>query len=190
MNSANAEEDSRRNRLHLLLIAVTTGVAILVSLYCLFTGRFIVFQNLFYIPIILSCMCYMMKGFAYSVCLAVLYMLLIVSFTSESSIIEQALARVVLFVAIAGVVTFLSTRRKRAEEERAKLVLELQESLEKVRMLSGLLPICAACKKIRNDQGYWEHIETYIRDHSEADFSHDICPECAERLYPEYYKKK
>jgi hypothetical protein len=117
-------------------------------------------------------------------------MLLILSFTSEGNIIIQALVRVALFIGIAGVVTFLSTQRKRAEEEQLKLVLELQESLEKVKMLSGLLPICASCKKIRNDKGYWEQMEIYIRDHSEAEFSHSICPECAERLYPEHYKKK
>jgi len=53
-----------------------------------------------------------------------------------------------------------------------------------VKTLSGLLPICAACKKIRDDQGYWNQIETYVKAHSEADFSHSICPECAKRLYP------
>ncbi|MCX5804853.1 MAG: PAS domain S-box protein [Proteobacteria bacterium] len=83
-----------------------------------------------------------------------------------------------------------STERKQAEEEREKLIVELQEALNKVKTLSGLLPICASCKKIRNDEGYWEQIELYIRDHSEAEFSHSICPECAEKLYPEYYKKK
>jgi PAS domain S-box-containing protein len=80
--------------------------------------------------------------------------------------------------------------RKMAEEEREKLILELQKSISKIKTLSGLLPICASCKKIRNDYGYWEQIEIYIRDHSEADFSHGICPECAKKLYPEFYKKK
>jgi len=82
------------------------------------------------------------------------------------------------------------TDRKLAEEEREKLILKLREALSQVKLLSGLLPICASCKKIRNDKGYWEQIELYIRDRSEADFSHSICPECAERLYPEYFKKK
>jgi PAS domain S-box-containing protein len=81
------------------------------------------------------------------------------------------------------------TERKLAEEEREKLILRLQEAYAKVKTLSGLLPICSSCKKIRNDKGYWEQMEVYIRDHSEADFSHGICPECAEKLYPEYYKK-
>ena len=69
--------------------------------------------------------------------------------------------------------------RKRAEQEKENLVVELQEALSQVKKLSGLLPICASCKKIRDDQGYWQQIEAYIRDHSEAEFSHSICPECA-----------
>ena len=84
----------------------------------------------------------------------------------------------------------LALMRKQLEEERERLILELREALSKVKTLSGLLPICASCKKIRNDKGYWEQMEIYIRDRSEADFSHGICPECAEKLYPEYYKKK
>ncbi|GAB4547249.1 MAG: hypothetical protein Kow0063_41880 [Anaerolineae bacterium] len=55
-------------------------------------------------------------------------------------------------------------------------------------MLSGLLPICASCKKIRDDEGYWHSVEVYIRDHSEADFSHGICPDCMQKLYPDYTK--
>lgn len=123
-------------------------------------------------------------------CLTVFYMVLILVFTSESGIIMPALIRVVLFITIAGVVTFLSIRRKQAEEERERLIIELKEALSKVKLLSGLLPICASCKKIRNDNGCWEQMEMYVRDHSEAEFSHGICPECAEKMYPEYYKKK
>lgn len=78
------------------------------------------------------------------------------------------------------------TERKRAEEERERLVTDLQAALAKVKLLSGFLPICAACKKIRNDQGYWEQVEIYIRDHSEAEFSHAICPDCFRELYPGY----
>jgi len=78
------------------------------------------------------------------------------------------------------------TRRKEAEAERERLVLELREALAKVKLLSGFIPICASCKKIRNDQGYWQQLESYIRDHSEAEFSHGICPECAEKFYGEF----
>ena len=74
--------------------------------------------------------------------------------------------------------------RKQMQAERERLIDELQGALANVKMLSGLLPICASCKKIRDDQGYWRQIEAYICDHSEADFSHGICPECAKELYP------
>ncbi len=81
------------------------------------------------------------------------------------------------------------TERKRTEQERERLVVELQEALANIKTLSGLLPICASCKKIRDDQGYWSQIESYISAHSRAQFSHGICPECAKQLYPEHYQK-
>jgi len=68
-----------------------------------------------------------------------------------------------------------------------RLSAQLREALDQVKELRGLLPICAGCKKIRNDQGYWEQIELYIRSHTHAEFTHSICPECARRLYPELY---
>ena len=63
---------------------------------------------------------------------------------------------------------------------------ELKKALARVKHLSGLIPICASCKKIRDDRGYWTQIEAYVRDRSDADFSHSICPECEVELYPEY----
>jgi len=81
------------------------------------------------------------------------------------------------------------TERKRAEEEREQLIGKLQEALAKVKTLSGFLPICASCKNIRNDQGYWQQIEIYVRDHSDAEFSHSICPGCMKELYPKYYTR-
>jgi hypothetical protein len=89
----------------------------------------------------------------------------------------------------AGIIRDIS-ERKQFEKERDRLILDLQSSLAKVKTLSGLLPICASCKKIRDDKGYWNQIEGYIRKHSDATFSHGICPECTEKLYPEYYPKK
>ena len=78
----------------------------------------------------------------------------------------------------------------RSEKEREKLIDRLEQALDEVKRLSGLLPICASCKRIRDDQGGWQQIEDYIAEHSEADFSHGICPECAHRLYPEVYEDK
>lgn len=68
------------------------------------------------------------------------------------------------------------------------LIVELQKALEEVKVLSGLLPICASCKDIRDDKGYWRQVEVYIRDHSEATFTHSICPDCTKRLYPKLHK--
>ena len=82
------------------------------------------------------------------------------------------------------------SERTRAEEEKEKLIRELREALSRVKLLSGLLPICASCKNIRDDRGYWNKIETYIREHSEAEFTHSICPACARRLYPELTGEK
>jgi two-component system, cell cycle sensor histidine kinase and response regulator CckA len=78
------------------------------------------------------------------------------------------------------------TERKKLEAERTLLIAHLNEMLAKVKTLSGLLPICASCKKIRDDHGYWQKVEVFVRDRSSAEFSHSICPECMERLYPEY----
>lgn len=82
------------------------------------------------------------------------------------------------------------TERKRAEEEKARVIAELKKALAKVKMLAGLLPICASCKKVRDDKGYWQQIELYIRDHSEAEFSHGLCPDCIKKLYPDLYNNK
>lgn len=62
----------------------------------------------------------------------------------------------------------------------------LEQALKEIKTLSGMIPICANCKNIRNDEGFWEHVETYVRKRSTAEFSHGICPECAAKLYPEY----
>jgi PAS domain S-box-containing protein len=77
------------------------------------------------------------------------------------------------------------TDRHRAEAERERLIQELQTALAKVKLLSGLLPICASCKNIRDNQGYWEQVEAYISSHSEATFTHGLCPACIRKLYPE-----
>ncbi len=79
---------------------------------------------------------------------------------------------------------------KEAEEKQRNLVVSLQDALAKIKTLSGILPICASCKKIRDDRGYWNQVEAYVRDHSEAEFSHSICPDCAKKLYPDYLKEE
>ncbi|MCB0832432.1 MAG: PAS domain S-box protein [Bacteroidetes bacterium] len=77
--------------------------------------------------------------------------------------------------------------RKRIQAEREQMIVELKDALSKVKTLQGLLPICASCKKVRDDKGYWSRIEEYIESRTDADFTHGICPDCAHRLYPEAF---
>ncbi|MFH1006161.1 MAG: DUF3365 domain-containing protein [Candidatus Latescibacterota bacterium] len=86
---------------------------------------------------------------------------------------------------------FLSFRLSRGEYvERSRLIEKLETTLKDVKTLKGLIPICASCKKVRNDEGYWDQIEVYLRDRSDAEFSHGICPDCMKKLYPEFAKDR
>jgi PAS domain S-box-containing protein len=82
------------------------------------------------------------------------------------------------------------TERKRAEQEREQLIDALQEALANIKTLRGLLPICASCKKIRDDSGYWSQIEAYVQAHSNAVFSHGICPDCVKQLYGDMFEEE
>lgn len=88
-----------------------------------------------------------------------------------------------------GIESARHTFSKLLDEKNQALLKEnvrLERALNEIKTLSGLIPICANCKKVRNDQGYWEQVETYIMEHSSADFSHSVCPECVDILYPEF----
>jgi hypothetical protein len=85
------------------------------------------------------------------------------------------------------IITLAASRVRELLDSERGLSARLQEALNQVKELRGLLPICASCKKIRNDTGYWEQIEGYVSRHSRAEFTHGICPECAQRLYPQFF---
>ena len=101
---------------------------------------------------------------------------------------------IVLFVSFGAIslweVHTLGNLTKMIYEHPLVVSNELQEALSEIKTLSGLLPICASCKKIRDDTGYWNQIELYIRDHTEAEFSHSLCPNCAEKLYGDLLKEQ
>ena len=88
---------------------------------------------------------------------------------------------------LAGIVTDI-TERKQVEAEREKLIHELREALDTIKTLSGIIPICAGCKKIRDEEGHWEPVEVYVRNHTEAEFSHSLCSDCARVLYPDMFE--
>ena len=78
--------------------------------------------------------------------------------------------------------------RIRVQDEKDWLIMELKDAMSNVKTLGGLLPICASCKKIRDDKGYWNQIESYLRKHSELEFSHGVCPDCAKKIYADIAK--
>lgn len=88
---------------------------------------------------------------------------------------------------VIGLTLFLTdvTERRQIALDRERLIVELQQALAEVKTLSGLLPICSYCKKIRDDKGYWNQLERYISKHADVLFSHGICPECLKKYYPE-----
>lgn len=88
--------------------------------------------------------------------------------------------------ALSGILRIFDWEMK---ERQQKLVLELKDALGNVKILQGLLPICSFCKKIRDDEGYWNQIESYISKNTDAEFSHGLCPACAEKHYPEFFRK-
>ncbi len=82
------------------------------------------------------------------------------------------------------------TERKYAEAERENFIRNLKDALESIKTLKGMIPICASCKKIRDDKGYMQGVESYISKHMDVDFSHSICPECMHKLYPDLVEKE
>lgn len=107
--------------------------------------------------------------------------------------LRQTLGFVAAFLLLVGC-TYRLVRQawlhqRSAEQEREQVIHDLQQTLAEVKALRGLLPICSHCKKIRDDQGYWNQIEGYIASHSEAQFTHSICPECAHQLDPDLFPK-
>jgi hypothetical protein len=95
----------------------------------------------------------------------------------------NALMQLAACIVVAGIASVVRTQLRVQE----KLNAELFEMMAQIKRLEGLLPICAACKQIRNERGEWELMEKYITAHSEAHFSHSVCPDCARKLYPEYF---
>lgn len=110
----------------------------------------------------------------------------ILSATADEEMAVEAVARGAQDYLVKGRIDGdLLGRALRYAVERQRLVLELRDALARVRTLSGLLPICSSCKNIRDDGGYWQAVEVYVQSHTEAAFSHALCPACARRLYPD-----
>jgi hypothetical protein len=129
-----------------------------------------------------------------SIFLSEAFVMLILSYLPSTSLFNVALLdATVLSIIVFPMLLLLVLRpmqnylnqKALMEKEREKLIEQLNKTLAEIKVLKGIIPICASCKKVRTDQGFWQQVEVYIRDHSEAKFSHGICPDCAEKLYPD-----
>jgi hypothetical protein len=145
---------------------------------------------LYIVPVLVSLSCYQKRFTVFIAVASTIFIIL--DYFLQPPVLEiwkvisnRAIALVVIWVTAS-----LGLQRRIAEQKRENAVREREKVLEDIRILRGFLPICAWCKKIRDDEGYWTQIEEYIQRHSEADFSHGICPECAKKLSPESYMKK
>lgn len=103
---------------------------------------------------------------------------------------QRTYSFVIIWIVGLFILGYGSSRLKKSEQEKLFVIDGLNHSLSEIRELKGLLPICSSCKKIRDDKGYWNQLEVYIQTHTDAKFTHGICPDCAKKLYPDYYDKK
>jgi hypothetical protein len=97
---------------------------------------------------------------------------------------------IALSCAVAWMAHAAWNRQMTSQAERDRLISDLTRALDEVKSLEGLLPICGSCKKIRDDRGYWNQLETYISDHTDATFTHGVCPDCAETLRREWRDRR
>jgi K+-sensing histidine kinase KdpD len=172
-----------------LLLVLGLVLILLIGFVDYVTGYEISFSIFYLLPIVLVTW---LVGWRYGIASAILSatvwlmadLLVHPPYSSPLVPLWNAMVRLGFFVIV---VTVLS-RLEQALNKQRQLIAELREALSRIRTLSGLLPICASCKRIRDDQGYWNQLEAYIQEHSEVEFSHGICPECARKLYPELYQ--
>jgi hypothetical protein len=160
-------------------------------------GIDIVYTHLFYIPIILTGIWYPRYAFFFAAALGLTH--IVSDYITVETFKIGSLLRAVMLMVVAYVTRYLVLRRDRLFSELQTLNNELviagrdlhaknevlQNALNEIKTLKGILPICASCKKIRDDDGYWNQIESYLHTHTEAEFSHSLCPDCVKRLYPD-----
>ena len=163
--------------------AVTAGALVLIAVLDHVTGEGIGFFVFYFLPIsIAAWFLGRSPGVLTAVICAALWLAVDVLSGHPAGAGVRAWETAIRLASFLSIALALAEIRESLAREQ-RLADALTEAMGKVRQLSGLLPICAACKRIRNDDGFWQRIESYISEHSEADFTHSICPECEERLY-------
>lgn len=171
------------------LMMLTAGLAAAIFVLDLFAPLGVAVGMLYVVPVLLSSWSprrqFTLTVAIASMALAVLGFLL----SPLSGILWIAFANRSLALFLIWVTASLSLWHRQADVEKGELVRQLEDTLAHAKTLRGLLPICASCKKIRDDQGCWNYLESYIQAHSDAHFTHGLCPECQRQLYPTLYRK-
>ena len=108
----------------------------------------------------------------------------------NSNIRTMAFSYLIIWLVGSVAIVLCTLQMNRNDKERLTIIKKLEKSRDEVKQLSGMLPICCACKNIRDDKGYWKQVEQYMGEHADIEFTHGICPECAKKLYPDFYKNK
>lgn len=97
---------------------------------------------------------------------------------------------IIIILVFGAVVSRMVYKLKCSESVKSKIILDLQRAHEEIKLLEGIIPICSCCKKIRDDEGNWNHIEHFITERTEAEFTHGFCPECGMEYYPKHYQDR
>jgi len=175
------------------LLASSSVAVILMLLAVIFTVDLIAprgtgFGFLYVLPLFLTL--WWTKKETY-ICVILSSVLLVVGFvlSPPGSALWLSVVHRAVSLVFAWSMVVLIIARKNHEEEKERAIIEREKTLDEVKILRGLLPICASCKKIRDDKGYWTQIESYIANHSEAQFTHGLCPDCAKKLYPKFFQE-
>ncbi len=173
-------------RTNFLIITIVMMVIVFISDSMLPLG---VAGGVPYIVAILISLWYEKKRFTITIAVVSTFLTILGFFSSPAGgeLWKVFMNRVLALFAI-WTVTILSLQRKKILEEKEEAVMQREEAVADLKILKGYIPICASCKKIRDDDGLWSQMELYISKHSEADFTHGICPDCVKELYPGYEK--
>lgn len=179
-------------RLYFLIIASVICV-VLTGIVNVVYRIDMVYTHLFYVPIILTGIWYPRYALFFAALLGLVH--IVSDYSAVAGFKTGPLLRAVMFMVVAYVTSSLAFRRDRllsevmsANRDLHQKNEDLQNALSEIKTLKGILSICSSCKKIRDDQGHWNQMESYIHAHTEAEFSHGLCPECVEKLYPELHK--